>query len=296
MRWNKTFPVIALAWAVSPAPARACSSCGSGAADPVILNPLEPGKFYLGLNLAEGFQTIDEQGDVRKDYGPDRKTKLELAYAHRLTSSLFVSLDTGLSENRKGTRTKTGMTDTTANLRWTAWLQDVTEPWIPQVQLVLSHRFQTTRSLQDSKELYNLDSFGAGYDETFAGADIWFGMLPILFGGSFLYSQPWEEDTRSGRLQVGPTQKWIGTVGFKPLESFKIISGLVQEKRGGIKLDGEASPVPSDKKSNDLFLTLETLRVEEDNVRFTFSKKAAFGDNRNASVSRSYTLAWMRTL
>lgn len=296
MRWNKTLPVIALAWAVSPAPVRACSSCGSGAADPVILNPLEPGKFYLGLNLVEGFQTIDEQGEVRKDYGPDRKTKLELAYAHRLTPSLFVSLDTGLSENRKGTRTKTGMTDTTANLRWTVLLQDVTEPWIPQVQLVLSHRFQTTRSLQDSKELYNLDSFGAGYDETFAGADIWFGMLPVLFGGSFLYSQPWEEDTRSGRLQVGPTQKWIGTVGFKPLESFKIIGGLVQEKRGGIKLDGEASPVPSDKKSNDLFLTLETLRVEEDNVRFTFSKKAAFGDNRNASVSRSYTLAWMRTL
>lgn len=296
MRWNNALPAIALVWTISPSPAQGCSSCGSGAADPVILNPLEPGKFYIGLGLSEGFQTVDEQGEIRKDYGPDRKTKLEFAYAHRLTPSLFVSLDTGVGENRKGSRSKTGMTDTTANLRWTALLQDVTEPWIPQVQLVLSHRFQTTRSLQDSKELYNLDSFGAGYDETFAGTDVWFGMLPVLFGGSFLFSQPWAKDTRSGRLQVGPTQKWIGTVGFKPMESFKIIGGGVHEKRGGITLDGEDSPVPSDKVSHDLFLTLETMRVEEDNLRFTFSKKAAFGDNKNASIARSYTLAWMRTL
>ncbi|WP_141734384.1 hypothetical protein [Oligoflexus tunisiensis] len=296
MPWNKPVLGILSLMALHASSADACSSCGSGAADPVILNPLEPAKFYLGLNLSEGFQTIDEQGMVRKDYGPDRKTKLELAYAHRLTPHLFVSLDSGLGENRKGSRSQTGLTDATLNLRWTAWLQDVTEPWWPQVQFVLSHRFQTTRSLQDSRELNNLDSFGAGYDETFAGVDVWFGMLPVLFGGSFLYSQPWEEATRSGRLQVGPTQKWIGTVGYKPMEAFKIIGGLVQEKRGGIELDGEPSPVPSDKKSQDLFLTLETLRVEEDNVRFTFSKKAAFGANKNATVFRSYTLAWMRTL
>lgn len=296
MKWNKLLPWIIVACVLPLKSAWACSSCGSGAADPVILNPLEKGKFYLGLGLAEGFQNIDEQGEVRKDYGPDRKSKLELAYAHRLRSDLFVSLDTGVGENRKGSRTKTGMTDTTVNLRWTAWMQDVTEPWIPQVQLVLSHRFQTTRSLQDSKELYNLDSFGAGYDETFVGADVWFGMLPLVLGGSFLYSQPWEEDTRSGRLQMGSTQKLIGTVGYKPIEAFKIIGGIIQEKRGGIELDGEPSPIPSDKKSNDLFLTLETLRVENDNFRVSFSKKAAFGENKNATVFRSYTFAWMRTL
>jgi hypothetical protein len=296
MRWNKFLPVLAVAPLLTSPEARACSSCGSGAADPVILNPLEPAKFYIGLGFSEGFQTVDERGEIRKDYGPDRRSKLELAYAHRLSSRLFVSLDSGIGENRKGSRTKTGLTDTTANLRWTAWMQDVTEPWIPQVQFVLSHRFQTTRSLQDSRELYNLDSFGAGYDETFIGTDVWFGMQSLVFGGSFLYSQPWEENTRSGRLQVGPTQKWIGTLGYKPLESFKIIGGLVREQRGGIKLDGEDSPLPSDKRSHDLFLTVETLRVEPDNFRFTFSKKAAFGDNRNASVFRSYTLAWMRTL
>jgi len=296
MKWNKILFTIACTGAMTSSRSWACSSCGSGAADPVILNPLERGKFYLGLGFTDGFENVDEKGRIRKDYGPDQKIKLELAYANRLTSTVLISVDGGVGENRKGDRRKTGLTDTTANLRWTAWLQDVTEPWIPQVQLVLSHRFQTTRSLQDSEELYNLDSFGAGYDETFAGADVWFGMLPVLFGGSFLFSQPWEEDTRSGRLQVGPTQKWIGTVGSKPMESFKIIGGAVQEKRGGIKLDGEASPIPSDKRSHDLFLTLETLRVEDDNFRFTFSKKAAFGSNKNASISRSYTLAWMRTL
>jgi hypothetical protein len=296
MKWNKILVTIACAGTLTASRSWACSSCGSGAADPVILNPLEPRKFYVGLGLTDGFQNVDERGRIRKDYGPDQKTKLEFAYAHRLTPDLFISLDSGIGENQKGDRRKTGLTDTSANLRWTALLQDVTEPWIPQVQFVLSHRFQTTRSLQDSEELYNLDSFGAGYDETFAGADVWFGMLPVLFGGSFLISKPWEEDTRSGRLQMGSTQKWIGTVGAKPMESFKIIGGAVQEKRGGIKLDGEASPLPSDKRSHDLFLTLETLRVEDDNFRFTFSKKAAFGSNKNASVARSYTLAWMRTL
>ncbi|HYX32950.1 MAG TPA: hypothetical protein VE954_07530 [Oligoflexus sp.] len=297
MKWsNGLLLTLAIAAALRWQPAWACSSCGSGAADPVILNPLEQRKFYLGMTLAHRFQAVDEQGQTRKDYGPDRKTKLELAYAHRLTSALFVSLDTGLGENRKGSRAKTGMTDTALNLRWTALMQDVTEPWIPQVQLVVSHRFQTTKSLQDSKELYNLDSFGAGYDETFVGADVWFGMQPILFGASFLYSQPWEENTRSGRLQMGPTEKWIGTLGYKPAETFKIIGGVVRDKRGPIELDDQPSPVPSDKLSHDVFLTLETMRVEDDNFRLSWSQKAAFGSNRNATETLTYTLAWMKTL
>jgi len=85
-------------------------------------------------------------------------------------------------------------------------------------------------------------------------------------------------------------------VGRKPLGPFKTLGGAQQENRGAIKFDGEAPRFPSDKRSHDLFLTLETLRVEDDNFRFTFSKKAAFGSNKNASISSSFTLAWMRTL
>lgn len=296
MKWSKAF-IAALLLGLEAGPsALACSSCGSGAADPVILNPLERQKLYLGLSVASGFEDVDATGRRRQDYGPDRRSKWELAYAHRLNSSLFASLDTGMGENRKGARAMTGLTDTTVNLRWTALMQDVTEPWIPQLQLVFSHRFKTTRSLQDSVAEHNLDSFGAGYDESFVGADLWFGMMSWLGGASVLYSRPWEEATRSGRLLVGPTQKLIGTVGYKPIEAFKIIGGVVQERRGGITLDGLDSTVPSDKLSQDLFLTLESLRPEADNLRLSLNQKAAFGRNRNTSFARTYTLAWMKTL
>lgn len=292
MRFTK---VLALALALQARPAFPCSSCGSGAADPVILNPMEKQKFYLGLAQQSSFKDIDSKGTVRRDIGPERKRQMEIAFAQRLTKDLFASLVSGVGSNQRGSRSETGVLDTSLNLRYTPLLQSMDEPWIPQLQLMLSHRFKTTRSVQDARKENYLDSFGAGYDETFYGVDVWFGMLPVLFGGSILRSYPWETKTQAGRLLFGEVQKEILTVGSMVTTEAKLIGGIVRERREGIKQDGHGLP-NSDRVSHDLFLTFETLRPAADNFRLSLSRRASWGENRNATKLDSVTAAWMRTL
>ena len=275
--------------------ALACSSCGSGAADPVILNPMEKQKFYLGLAQQSHFRDVDSQGDVRRDLGPTQKTQLEVAFAQRLTRELFASLATGVGLNERQGRSEGGVLDTTLNARYTLLNQTLLEPWIPQVQLMLSHRFKTTRSVQDARKENYLDSFGAGYSETFAGVDVWFGMGSFLFGGSIMRSQPWEASTQYGSWKPGASQKEILTAGVMIGPEWKLIGGAIRDRREGMTLDGQDLP-NSDRASHDLFLTVESLRADVNNFRVSVSKRASWGDNKNATQLLSTTFAWMRVL
>ncbi len=272
-----------------------CSSCGSGAADPVILNPLEDQKFYLGFGGQSNFKDIDSRGEVRRDLGPEQKRQLELGFAQRLSENVMGSLVSGVGRNTRGSRGGTGVLDTSLNGRYTALNQTLLEPYLPQIQLVLSHRFKTTVSVQDARKENYLDSFGSGYAETFYGVDAWFGMLPIMFGGSVLMSHPWATPTKSGRLLPGAVQKEILSLGSMLLPTVKVMGGMVRERRAAIRLEGSELS-DSDRVSHDLFFTVETLRQSLDNFRFTVSKRASFGENQNATQVLSVTTAWMRTL
>jgi hypothetical protein len=272
-----------------------CSSCGSGAADPLILNPMEQQKFYLDIGQQSRFKDVDSNGDFRRDLGPEVKRQMQIAFAQRLSDRLFASLVSGVGQNRRAGRSENGILDSTVNLRYTAWNQSMLNPWLPQMQFMLSHRFKTTRSVQDARKEYYLDSFGAGYGESFYGIDVWFGMLPVMFGGSVLRSQPWAADTKSGRLLPGIDQKEILSVGSMVLPELKIMGGLIRERRAVIRLDG-SELANSDRVSHDLYLTGETSLAGLNNFRCTVSKRAAFGSNKNATQFVSVTTAWMRTL
>jgi hypothetical protein len=276
-------------------PLVACSSCGSGGADPLVLNPSESQKIYLGLGLQHGFEDFDGQGIERANFGAERKWASEVAFAQRLSSRLFGSAVTGFGFNQKHSRQQNGQADSSLNLRFTALQPSMVETLWPQVQLILSHRFATGRSIQESKKESYLDVFGAGYDETYLGTDIWWGMLPVMFGGSYLYGVPVESNTPNGRLKVGRLQRAILTVGALVQPEVKLIGGAIGERRGGGELDGILQ-TDSDRRTQDVFVTLETLYPEGDNWRFTLTRKAAFGELKNASRFWGLTAAWMRTL
>lgn len=275
--------------------AKACSSCGSGGADPVILNPYENHKLYLGLSYQSGFKDIDQHGKIRRSYGPEAKQGLDLAYAQRLTSRAFVSAVANFGRNAYGSQSVMQNGDASLNARFNVVQPNMAEPWIPQLQILVSHRFALGRSIYESRRDHGLDIFGAGYDETYLGADLWYGMSAIMFGGSVLLGRPDQTSTDAGAVKPGPMQRWIGTLGGLLLEDVKLIGGVIQEKRGSFTLDGEKQP-DSERRTHDLFLTLETLYAEGSNYRVTLNRRGAWGDNRNAVEATGITMAWMRAL
>lgn len=275
--------------------AMACSSCGSGGADPVILNPYENHKLYLGLNHQSGFKDVDHHGQSRRSYGPEQKQNLDLAYAQRLTSRAFVSAVTSFGRNSYDGRSLMQNGDASLNARFNLVQPNIAEPWIPQFQILVSHRFALGRSIYESRQDHGLDVFGAGYDETYLGADLWYGMSTIMFGGSVLLGRPDLASTDAGDIKPGALQRWIGTVGGLVQDEVKLIGGAIQEKRGAFTLDGDQQP-DSDRRTHDIFLTMETLYAEGSNYRLTLNQRAAFGENRNAVKATAITLAWMRAL
>lgn len=275
--------------------ALACSSCGSGGADPVILNPYENHKLYLGLSHQGDFQDIDQNGTKRRSYGPQHKQSLDLAYAQRLTGRAFVSAVTNFGRNVYQGQSEIQNGDASLHMRFNVVQPNIAEPWIPQLQILFGHRFALGRSIYDQRRDHALDVFGAGYDETYLGADLWYGMNTLMFGGSLLFGRPDSASSEAGTVKPGPMQRAIATLGGMPDESMKIIGGAIQEKRGTFMLDGASQP-DSDRLTHDLFLTLETLYQEGSNYRVTLNRRAAFGSNRNAVEATAITLAWMRAL
>ncbi|HET9239141.1 MAG TPA: hypothetical protein VFO10_17915 [Oligoflexus sp.] len=275
--------------------AMACSSCGSGGADPVILNPYENHKLYLGLSHQSDFRDIDQHGTKRRSYGPQQKQSLDLAYAQRLTARAFVSAVTNFGRNAYQGQSEMQNGDASLHMRFNVVQPNIAEPWIPQLQLLVGHRFALGRSIYDQRRDHALDVFGAGYDETYLGADLWYGMSSIMFGGSLLFGRPDSATSEAGTVKPGPMQRAIATVGGMPIDAVKIIGGAIQEKREGFMLDGASQP-DSDRLTHDLFLTMETLYPEGSNYRVTLNRRAAFGSNRNAVEATAITLAWMRAL
>lgn len=275
--------------------ALACSSCGSGGADPVILNPYENHKLYLGLSSQSGFKDVDQHGKSRRSYGPEQKQSLDLAYAQRVTGRAFVSAVASFGRNQYDERSLMQNGDASLNARFNVIQPNMAEPWVPQLQILVGHRFALGRSIYESRRDYALDVFGAGYDESYLGADLWFGMSTIMFGGSVLLGRPDTASSDAGAIKPGPMQRWIGTVGGLVQEEIKLIGGVIQEKRGTFTLEGEKQP-DSDRRTHDIFLTMETLYAEGSNYRVTLNQRAAWGQNRNAVEATVLTLAWMRAL
>ena len=294
IRLSSFLGLMCLAWeGLVSTVAMGCSSCGSGASDPIILFPNENYKLYLGSSIQERIRNIDTNGNVHGTSGIDSKVVNTISGAIRLMGSqASLSLTANTMENRSKDQHRSGLGDPLLALRYNIVNQSFERPEIPQVQYLLSHKFASGDSIHGSSNSEMLDIFTSGFDETAMGFDIWFGMWPVKFGTTLQYSYT-HADFKSGRnLDPGDRWTWISTVGSVYENKFKLITGAIVNKYGDLKEDGELIN-NSDRYDRSWFLTFETLSLATANIRLNMVQQGLW-DSKNSTNSINYTIAVMK--
>ena len=184
--------------------ARACASCGSGGDDPLILYPNERIKDYFGLSQSSNFKNIDPDGSESTSGGPNTKQTFTLATGRALSTRSFAAFTVPYIRNLRDGKTIAGVGDVSVAGRYSAILQSIDEPLIPQLQVLFGYKVATGRSTHNSQELKTLmDVTGTGFDEIKTGIDIWWGISRIKPGFSQLFLFPQAKSFQGVRHQPG---------------------------------------------------------------------------------------------
>ncbi len=274
-------------------PASACSSCGSGAIDPIILFPNESYKYYIGYSHQYRLRDIGSHGNVRRTPGITNKQIYTTSFATRLgESQAFASLTLPYTENISAKKRRGGLGDPLLTLRYNLMLQNFVEPWMPQVQLVASHKWPGHDSVHNAEDPELLDVFSSGYRESSAGADVWFGMWLIKFGTTALITHSHSTSKNGVRLEPGRRFTGILTMGSVYNGWLKGLMGYIANDSSDNKEAGQ-SVSNSRRESSSWYLTLETLDLPWGNLRLNFTQQGNSG-GRNATSFNSLTFAYMK--
>lgn len=275
--------------------AKACSSCGSGGEDPLILFPNENRKIYLGLTSENGFRDITYDGEQRTAQGILQKQTLLLAYGQRLTPKLVSVLSVPYVSNSHQDESYQAFGDGQISFRYDIYQQSFARPWLPQLQVLAARKHANTRSIESSREPYFVDAVGSGYHENRVGLDVFSGMTPVIFGASYTVTFFEPKVTERGRQSKAPLFLGNLTVGYSDAK-YKCITGLVMERQGARASAGQ-EVARSDHLKYSAFLTGESQVTEWDRLRFTLVKKALPSfSNKQTARSTSVSLAYMRAL
>ena len=275
--------------------ARACSSCGNGSSNPLYLYPNEEAKVYFGVSHQSNFEDVTYDGDTSSSFVLKRRISYVGAVGARINQRSFVALSapvinhTGVSGAER-----TVLGDPQFNIRYAVQQQIFTRPSLPQIELIGGLKLSKSRNVQQSRDPEMLDVGGTGYNEASVGVDLWSGMTPIQFGGSFhhIFSQPQRE--WQGKLHPGDRQVLSLSIG-KAWSLLKISLGPVFNRRF-TKTKSSQTIAESDSQSQNFFATVDVKGDDRWVIRGAFVRQAAFGFNRSTSRSNSITLAMMRTL
>lgn len=274
--------------------AYACASCGSGSENPLILWPNESFKTYLGFSASGKFETVDPNGKFGTESGPTARDTLTFAVAKALRQDLFFSWTQPFLQNRLSDSSLRSFGDPMAALRWSWLLPDFTDPWRPQVQMMVSQKFSHARSLQESSRADLLDAFGTGIPETKLGVDTFWGMHALKAGFAFAWLFPDERALGRSTIFPGNGVRSTVTVGHSVGEKSKVLAGLVRETRQSRRTDGRLVE-NSQVVANSLFLTLDWGFLNDHTLRFSFSDRGRAFDDKNMVASRAFSLALLTT-
>ncbi|MEY2987877.1 MAG: hypothetical protein RJB13_1398 [Pseudomonadota bacterium] len=274
--------------------AQACASCGSGSDDPLILWPNETFKSYIGFSTSGRYKTVDPNGKFGTESGPTDRDSLTLAVAHALRSDLFFSWTMPFMQNRLAGSSLRSLGDPMAAVRWSWLLPEFSEPWRPQVQVMASHKFVQSRSLQESDRPDLLDAFGTGIPETKVGVDAFWGMHQLK--GGFAWAMLFPEERALGRAIVFPGNgiRTTLTVGHALGEKNKIIGGVVREARQQRRTDGQLI-ARSESVSHSGFVTFDVSLLDSSTLRLSFSDRGRLFENKNMIASQSWSAALLTT-
>ena len=287
--------ILIVCGAAASAPARACASCGSGGEDPLILYPNERFKSYLGFSRTNGFRSVGADGAVGESYGPEAKASDTLALGFGLSLRSFVTVTEALIENRGQSELKRGAGDPLFAARYTLLLQEMDEPWIPQVQLITGFRPAWAKSVQTTAD--TLEMFGSGFPEYKLGVDLWWGMQdapPLRFGAAHIGTRSMRRTYSGMDIQPGQLSRTNVTIGYAFEPYGKVLFGATREVRAVTRVDGEVQEA-SDSEMNGVFVTGDGKWDDTSMARLTLSRQGNWGRNRQGTQSSTMTLAWLKT-
>ena len=140
---NKAIRIVAATWlgiasfcCLSLPLAYSCASCGSGGEDPLILYPNESDKILVGAARTAGLRNIDKNGSEATAGGPTERHAFTLAYGHSFSMRSFATLTLPMLRNAREGTAKTAMGDPSFATRYTLHMASLTNPWVPQVQIL----------------------------------------------------------------------------------------------------------------------------------------------------------------
>lgn len=279
---------------LGPHTAQACASCGSGSDDPLILWPNESLKTYIGVATSGRYKTVDPNGKFGTESGPSARDTLTLAVAKAVRSDLFFSWTMPFMQNRLSGSSLRSAGDPMAAVRWSWLLPEFSEPWRPQVQVMASHKFVQSRSLQESNRPDLLDAFGTGIPETKVGVDAFWGMHQVK--GGFALAMLFPEERALGRAVIFPGNglRTTFTLGHALGEKSKILAGLVRETRQQRRTDGQLI-ARSESVSHSGFITLDVSLFDSSTLRLSFSDRGRMFENKNMIASQAFSAALLTT-
>jgi hypothetical protein len=272
----------------------ACASCGSGGDDPLILYPWEQWKIYTGLGRTSAFTPIDAAGRPGRELSPDARNTTTVSVGKSLSNRSFVTVTAPYIVNKREAYQRSGWGDPMVTTRYTLVTQDISQEWIPQVQVLAAAKAGSATSVFDYQDPARLDVFGSGVPEWRAGVDIWHAMFDWKAGVAQTITGPLSSrKTDFGEVRNGVTYRSTATVGYGWGDLAKILVGINREQTTNKSLDGQKQ-VNSDIVGHSAFLSADAKIEHRSTVRLTLSKTAAFGLNKNTSRSEAVTVALMR--
>ena len=174
-------------------------------------------------------------------------------------------------------------------------MQDIAEPWIPQMQLMFAHRFAVAKAQQESINAYRLDAFGQGVPETKIGVDVFQGMTDFKLGAAYSFLLPGERNLGGVDYDPGMGQRGVFTAGYGRSGIGKALVGLTRETRAEKRLNG-VEVGGSRTVDNGVFIMADSEVTDSHMARLTWARRSAVFKNRNGSRSDTFTLAWMWTV
>lgn len=306
--------------------ALACSSCGSSATVPIMLNQNENLKMYTGFS--QNFSYMNYTGELGRTRTTNkaiisRKT-LTLAIGYRLTEDSFVSLTGTLVQNEgpenssdysKGNKTKFLFGDPVVSGRYNLVNMGIDNVYRPQVQLIGSYKPNLAKNMVD-RDGGAVDTVGNGFHQVISGVDFWWGMSWLQFGASQLltysfdrkpentFSEGITQEKRTRDLQY-TTVLTIGHV-LKPYR-LALQTGVILDHIGEEKIylknkvtNNSYNKTLSPAKSNSVFFLVKYSVTELDTLRFSYTFGGAYDGklgpftNENQTTSNSALVAYER--
>jgi hypothetical protein len=204
----------------------------------------------------------------------------------------FVTLTVPYLQNWRHGQYKRAVGDPIVAMRWTALPQDISTPFVPQIQIMGSYRFAHAKAQQESTNEHRLDAFGQGVPETKMGLDVFQGMSNLKYGAAHSFLFPDERNLGGVSVYPGLGQRSVVTFGYGQNGLGKIVFGFAREAREPKKLNGtEVSD--SNVVDNGVFVTGDVEVSETQVARLSWARRSAFLDNKNSSRSDTLSVAFL---